>query len=352
MAAVHPSKAFYYPHIEFASGAWVKCALLYWEGIARHVRGPTVDRDPEIRALAEAGLVEDVLVWPYWPKITPVFGERLERLLVERGEIPESVPGAGAIRGHTDEQIGTMQERVAVELEGAGCHRAAAEVRRNLQQSLSLYGAIAADIISRDLDLAPITDDTIFQAISTYFDEAKVALDPRSLQSGLACADLLVPAPSIDVVASLPVPRLIEVRDELASHRRAFREKVEAHVGAIATLPTVEAVDRQMKAFAREIEGDIEAERTALRRQRLDWAGSFLHVMAPASAAVGVAMMAAAPVAGPVALGAAALEATRWFIQRRDGHGGKRNYMLSVEEALGGRRHELQTGLDRLLGVR
>jgi hypothetical protein len=354
MTAGQPTKAFYYPHVAFGSAAWLKSALLYWEGVVRHIREPVEDHDPEVRALVEAGLIEDVLVWPYWDKIAPVFGERLERLLRECGRMPAAIPGTTEVRGHTAEQIEQYRARLIEQLQAAGCRRAAEALRTHLEQTLTIYGVVAAEIIARDRDLAPVTDDPIFLAMSTHGQDAEAITKSRPVEEGAIVAELLIPTPSIDAAAALPVPRLLELRKALAKHRRAFREKVEAEANAIAGLPSADAVKHHVQSFARHIHANIEAQRREMRRHHVQGYFSFLRIVAPVSMAAGLAMSAAVPLAGPIGtIGGAAIEATSWYLRHRGAAKHQRHYMLAVEDAMKGTgvpRGALQSGLDRLLG--
>src|SRR5687768_14972847 len=67
----NPTRALYYPHIEFRSLDWLKSALLYWEGVKRIV--PDEEYTPndcdELRPLLEAGLVENVSAVPFAQRI-------------------------------------------------------------------------------------------------------------------------------------------------------------------------------------------------------------------------------------------------------------------------------------------
>jgi hypothetical protein len=354
-APVQPIKAFYYPHVDFGSAAWVKGALLYWEAVVRHTGGPVDDGDAEIRALHEAGLIEDVDFRPYWEKITPVLGKRLERILHERGELPDTIPGTTTIRGHTSREIAERRAELARELDGLGFRRAAKALRTKLEQTLTVYLVVGADVISRDRNLAPVTDDPIFEAISTYCcDEAKPLLESPPVQAGVVFAELLVPTPPMQAVARMPVKRLLEIREKLAHHRHSFREKVEAQASAIAGLPSADAVERRVKDFAREIRADLDAHHREMKSTHVQWAGSLLRIMAPISIAAGLALSSTSPVAGPIGtIGSVVIEATGWFMHRRAGNVNRTHYILEVEEALGQKGaspRALHAGLERLLG--
>ena len=128
---------------------------------------------------------------------------------------------------------------------------------------------------------------------------------------------------------------------------------MEAHTQAISGLPSVDAVREHIRAFAASIRDELEAERDALRRARVEDRWSVLSVAAPTSLAVGVAMTGeATSILGPVGtLGVAALAVTQCFVQRREGRRGKGHYLLALERSLGrGGRAGFESGLRRLLG--
>jgi hypothetical protein len=351
MVDVQPHKALYYPHLEFGSVAWVKRALLYWEGLARIVAVARPNDDPEIHELVEAGLIEGVEATALTDRVAAIFGDRLEDLLHQRGGMPDSIPRARGLRGRCPELVEKKLKETERTLESQGRRAAAKAIREMPDQALTLYVTVASHAIAQERTLAPVTDDPIYSAIHTYFGEAKVMLDPKAVPGGLAAADLLVPTPSVDAVASVPVARLLELRNQLAQQRRNFREKVEAYMSSIATLPNIDAVRDHMKEFAVSIRDDLEAQRDAMRAAKAkdDW--SLLSVTAPASLAVGVAIAeSSTPVLGPIGgIGAAALGVTNWFFQRRKGYAQGGNYMLLLEEALGRQGRGLESGLDQLI---
>jgi hypothetical protein len=351
MVDVQPHKALYYPHLEFGSVAWVKRALLYWEGLARLVYVAQPNDDPEIHELVEAGLIEGVQATELTDRAVAAFGERLEDLLQQRGTLPDSIPHARGLRGRCPELVDKKLKEVAQALESQGRRAAAKAMRESPEQALTLYATVAAHVIAQERTLAPVTDDPMYSAIHTYFGEAKVMLDPKAVPGGLAVADLLVPTPSVDAVASVPVARLLELRNQLAHQRRDFRAKVESYMSKIANLPNVDAVRDHMKEFAVAIRDDLEAQRDAMRAAKAkdDW--SLLSVTAPASLAVGMAIAeSSTPLLGPIGgIGAAALGVTNWFFQRRKGYAEGGNYMLSLQEALGSKGGGLEKGLDQLI---
>jgi hypothetical protein len=350
MADVLPHKALYYPHLEFGSAAWVKGALLYWDGLARILGQVHPVDDPEIHEMVEAGLIEPISIDPFTDEVHRMFGDRFADLLHQRGGFPESVPSARGLRGRSDELIAQHLEKLAGTMEAQGHREVADAVRRMPDRALPVVSTFAAYVIAGKRGLAPVTDDPLFSAMETYFAEEKVTNDPTTAPAALAAADLLVPSPSVEALASLSVAQLLEVRDKLAGQRRSFRNKVEAHRAAIAKLPDLDAVQEHVRAFASEIRDDLDAQRDALKQAKVkdDW--SYLSVTAPASLAVGMTLGSTAPILGPVAgVGAVALGVSNWYVQRRKGSKGSGNYMLSLQAEMGRKGRGLESGLDKLL---
>jgi hypothetical protein len=342
------SKALYYPHLEFGSAAWVKSALLYWDGLARFRGDVEPDDEPEIQELVAAGLIEKIDFEPLGPRVKRLFGERVADLLRDGEKLPDAVP---RVRGRAADQQATVIDELAREMESQGREGAAEAVRTMPEQAFALVATLAAHVSACDRALAPVTDDPLFSAIDTYFAEEGITSDPKAAPEGLAEADLLIPTPSVDAMASLPVARLLEIRNTLRRQRRAFRQKVEALKDTIAELPTAEAVREHVTAFAADIRDDLEAERQVMRKAKVkdDW--SFLSITVPASLAVGVTLGGpSSPILGPIAgVGAVALSVTNWFVQRQKGQPSSSNYMLSLQTALGRRGQGLESGLDQLL---
>jgi hypothetical protein len=351
MADLQPNKALYYPHLTFQSAGWVKGVLLYWDGLVRMFGFVQPDDDPEIRELVEAGLIETTPLTPFSEEMRDQFGKRFGDLLRQRHGFPDAIPRIHDLRGRRSELVAEGVENLARALESQDRQAAAEVVRAMPEQALALSSGLLGYVVACERRLAPITDDPVFSAIATYFTADHVTSDASAAPDGLAEADLLIPTPSPEALASLPVARLLEIRNKLGNQRRAFRRKVEAHKAAIAELPNVEAVREQVKSFAADIQDDLEAQREAMEQANFRHTWSFLSVTAPASVAVGMTIAgSASPILGSVAgAGAVALGVTNWYVQRRKGERSSGNYVLSLQTELGRKGRQLKSGLDQLL---
>jgi hypothetical protein len=352
MGEIQPQKAVYYPHLVFASPAWVKSALLYWDGIVRLVGEVMPEDDPEIRQLAEAGLIENAGIPPVSPAVVAAFGARLEDLLREGRELRKAIPAARGLRGRRPDLVAHRVDEIERLLDEQGRSSAAQLMRELPEQSLTLYATVVVQDYAEKRVLAAVTDDSIFSAAHMYLNQAGIKRDPATMHGAVAAADLLFPRPAQQAVESVSVPQLLELRTRLAKQRRAFRDKVEGQLSAIARLPTPQAVRDHISSFASSIQEDIEEQREALKTARVKEAWQLMSLATSAAAAVGsMIASAAAPLLSPVAgAGAVALEVTNWFVQRRRKTAPTPNYMLSLEKALGREGRGLEAGLDQLIG--
>ena len=336
----HPSRALYYPHTEFRSTAWVKCALLYWDGIVRSRPPESSPKDDrEIQQLTAAGLIEDAHLVSLRRQMTPEIGPPVERLMrLHGGRVPLGDPPDGT----TARPLGRVRGEGAPRGTGRfqGYPLAQKAFAADLGQARTLFYTFLKGRQAEALGLAVITDEPIFDAMTTYFrQEGGITDDAKHLSesNGSSIAQPRLPTPSLEALADLPAERLIEIRRRYAAERHRFRRKVQAEVAAIAQLPTAEAIENRLKAFQLEIQDDLQAAREAVKDSRARERWTFLGVSAPASMAAGISIAAAAETTlGPVAgVGTVALGVTSWFMQKRLGSVPGNNYLLSLETAPG-----------------
>jgi hypothetical protein len=335
---VQPQKAVYYPHIEFGSTAWVKNALLYWEGIVRARPMDTSAHDePEIQQLLDKGLIEEIAPDPWRHRALPELGRRLDEVVhAHGGRLPRCIPGVRTPRGTSPER----EERVRAEIIEAFREYPLARKAflETPDQARALFFTAWADKSAQEKQYSPITDDPIFHVITTYLQNDQITNDPKTLDesNGASIAMLCLPSPSLEAIAQLPVSRLLEIRDKYAAQRRHFRAKVQAQLQAIAELPTPEAINENLEGFRHEIEDDLGAAREATENAKVKERWTLLGISAPASLAAGVSMAAtASPLLGPVGgAGTLALAVTSWFMRSRKGEGQKSHYLLSLDSAV------------------
>jgi hypothetical protein len=350
---VQPPRALYYPHIEFRSTAWVKSALLYWEGIVRSRPPESFPQDdPEITQLIDAGLIEERTLEPLGPQIVPQIGERVEELMrVHGGRLPPGIPGIGHIRGSSVELEKREHEEV---LDDLGGYPLAQQAFAELDRACTLLYTFGIDKVASALGFSPVTDDPVFNAIAMYFEHERITQDPKKLteSDGHAIAQLIIPTPSLQAIAELPVERLLEIRRQCAAQRNHFREQVQAHLAAIAELPTPEAMNESLRAFQEETRDDFEAAREAVKETKAKERWALLGVSGPASLAAGASVAAAgSPVLGSIeGIGALAFGVTSWFMQKHTGTGASANhYLLALDAAVTSPWHGLTHALRGLV---
>jgi hypothetical protein len=333
-----PSKALYYPNLEFKSTAWVKSALLYWDGLVRvRSSGSTPRDDPEIQKLVAAGLIEEAWVEPMRRQLTPEFGKQVDKLVrAHGGRLPPSLPRMKPALGDTPELIRKVRQQVFENLHEYPRARNALW-NGDEDQARSLFWTFFFEKHANALGLAPATDEPLFEAIATFFAEEELTPDPSKLRhsDGSAIAQLCLPTPSVEAISELPVDRLLEIRQKYAEQRHRFREKVQAELAALGELPTPQAIEERLKTLRREIEDDLVASREAVKDSKAKERWTMLGITAPASIAAGITMAtAASPVLGPVGgIGTLALGMTSWFMRKRAGSTPANHYLLSLDTA-------------------
>jgi hypothetical protein len=335
-----PSKALYYPHVEFPSTAWVKSALLYWDGVVRfHPPQSSPRDDAEIQELLEAKVVENVAPEPLRRRlVTETVGPQIEELVrAHGGRVPPRIPGLPPVRGAPAELEDRMLKETLEDLHGYPLAQKALSGER--PQARTLYLIFLVDRVADALGLAPATDDPLFDAIATYFATEKVTEDPTKLTqgSGQGIAELCLPTPSLEAIAALPVKRLLDIREKYAVQRRDFRKKVQAQIATIAELPTREAIEDHLETLRHKIHDDLETSREAVEDAKAKERWSLVGISAPVSVATGISIGAATSAAlGPVG-GAAtlALGVTSWFMRGRKATGaGQGHYLQQLDTAV------------------
>jgi hypothetical protein len=343
-----PQAALYYPHAEFASVAWVKDALLYWERVVRTVGTEAPQDAAEIRELAEHGLIENLCGPSLRPQETPVFGKEWEEAPDPKHELL-SLPPVPKVRGRGE--LADWRRELDKKLIALGYEGAARLVRQLPEHAATAWAALAGALIASTCNLVPLTDDPIFTAVAILAHNDVTPRQEASTQAGRIIAELLVPRAPTQTSAELPISRLLEVREKLAPSRKRFRETVEARAAAIAELPSEDAVRRHMKDFAQEIEEDIQQQRnTHAAPDPGKW--PLFRVALPVAAAAGAALVSGLPVVGQVAGGGAVgLALTSFGLHLRDAkHAGRdRHYIFSLKKELGAHDAGIDASLRQLL---
>jgi hypothetical protein len=178
----------------------------------------------------------------------------------------------------------------------------------------------------------------VFDAVATFFEQEGITQDPAKFTEadGSAIVQLCLPAPSVEALAELPVERLLDIRRRYATERRRFREKVQTQVAEIGDLPTPEAMHERMRAFRRDIQGDFEAAREAVKVAKVRERWGLVGITAAASLGAGVSLAAAASpiVASIEGVGSMALATTNWFVRKRAGCTRWSHYLESLDTSL------------------
>jgi hypothetical protein len=332
-----PADALYYPHVQFRSTAWVKSTLLFWETLLRfRPPGSTPEDDAEIEQLRSAGLIEEVDPTPFARELAPELGQWLQETLGEHPDFASCIPQLERPRGVSPESWDGVRDQLVADLDGYPAAREALSGHVGHATAIAMSFVPARWALCKGV--APVTDDPAMSAVMTYLQELGVSRAPgapgQTLDGPGAIAQLLLPVPSLEAIAELPVDRLLAIRREHALQRRDFRRKVQAEVTAIAQLGTREAVEDRLRAFSQEIQDDLVAAREAVKDSKAKERWTFCGISAPASFAAGLSIAeAASPALGPVGgLGMLGLAVTSWFMRGRHGNPSP-HYLLSIEKA-------------------
>jgi hypothetical protein len=336
MADVQAIEALYYPGPELPSAAWLKAALLYWEGLLRIVPDGETPQDPtDVKALVEAGVVQNLSPAPFLRTTAETFGTRLEDLLQSRKGQPlddhrSSTGGTrdGEERVHLTQieqsLVSELESKRLLSIDGQWAHMSPTVAR--------LYHITLANEAARQLFAAPVTEDNGCNVAATYLSARKVTSDPQGVPTdGWQWAELYTPFPSIDSVRALSVKKLLNLRTKNAHLRQRFREAVQRGTAAIATLPSAEAIRTHLEDMAKEMERELEDQRDALRAARIHNVWTLLSLSSPMSIGTGLSLAAGAmPAAAVGAFGTVGLGIVNWFFERKAEKREGGHYLLAL----------------------
>jgi hypothetical protein len=339
LSGVSPVRALYYPRTHFASLGWVKAALLYWEGLARIVPEGFAPVDPpEVYELVAAGLIENVSPAHYQHAAGRTFLKRLQKV---RGEL---LPCLGRARTpkrpgkYSMVHIGKIEPELLRDLKAYGLAATAGDWVTMTSEMADLYLITLGDEMGAQLHAARATDEPRCAAAPAYFAQQKLVSEPNraTLIDGYAFARSLAPFPSLEA-ATLPLDRVLKVRQKYERERRAFRDFIQTRASELGTFHSVEAIDSHLRDLKTELENGSESQRRARRASRAREAWKFVGIGSPASLGALATAVGAPPLIGALG-GIASLGAgvTERALARRPGRQPALRYLVSLEVLLGG----------------
>lgn len=333
-----PVKALYYPFIEIQSEDWLKCALLYWEGIKRIVphEGYRVSDSGPIAELVEAGIVENVAAGPYTETIAKEFldqprkshDEVVAEARIHREKLAPSVIAMLLEQGHAIQEGDWL-------LVNPG--------------TADDYMYILANAISRAENAPTVTDyfsNTVRRAKQEY--GINYGVEHEGKPSGMRLAWIACPFPEPSALGHLSLQDVLKFREAHGPERRAFRDAIHRLGSSLSDLTSAKAVRDTLDDQSADIRERIKEQRETLAALNIKTLALSLSLSVP-SAITGV--LAGSPVIGAIA-GAAGLSvaAINIFAARREERKRARSafpyhYLLSIEEAL--KPAELQSQYNR-----
>lgn len=320
------TKALYYPHIHFRSLDWLKCALLYWDGIKRIVphRGFRTQDSRPVQALREEGLVEDVSAETYRTAATDAFLPRLQELTRSREGAFVGAPQriGRAVREHRNDEnalvhTAKMDHRLMNALHTSGLGRRAGDWFQMSQEIAGLYMMRLAGVAARSLNTPVVSDAPEYEVASLYFNAPESTFQPP--RAGMALARLLCPFPRPRSMREVPLKRVLQIRERHAAERRAFRRKVDEIAKDLKSAASKEAVRDAIEAHKKEISESLRAQKAALSASRIGTTWDLMSLSAPGWVAPGLAALGAGSVTVAVGAGIAfTFGALNWFVQRAE----------------------------------
>jgi hypothetical protein len=333
---IQPVKALYYPRTHFSSTGWLKTALLYWEGVLRIVPEDVLLQDPpEVHALVDAGLVENVPAERYQAGAKRCFLGHLEGAFERdaEGPFPCSFERDESGRSHYKIfLIGKIERGLLKALQAHGLAMASAEWATMASEMTDLYLMGLANEVARDLHAAPSSNPPLEDIPSTFLALQRTGSEPTAkvLADGYACARTMGAFRQLES-SDLSVPKLLRARQKYAQGRRAFRELVQERATAMAALRSARAVESHFRNLADELESEADAERN--RRSATHWrtAWRVAGVVSPASIGGVVTVSGAPAIAAAIGgVGTVAAAITDWVVESRKVRHAS-SYLLSLE---------------------
>jgi hypothetical protein len=342
MSGVPPVRALYYPRTHFGSLGWVKAALLYWESLARIVPEGFAPVDPpEVYELVAAGLIENVSPAHYQHAAGRTFLKRLQTVRRLHGELSPCLGRARTPKRpgkYSMVHIGKIEPELLRDLKAYGLAATAGDWVTMTSEMADLYMITLGDEMVAQLHAARTTDEPRCAAAPAYFAQQKLVGEPNwpTLIDGYAFARSLAPFPSLEA-ATLPIGKVLKVRQKYARERRAFRDFIQTRASELGTLPSVEAIDSHLRDLKTELENESESQRRARRTSRAQEAWKFVGIGSPASVGAVATAVGAPPLIGALG-GIASLGAgvTERALSRRPGRQPALRYLVSLEVLLGG----------------
>jgi hypothetical protein len=279
-----------------------------------------------------AGLIEGVSPARYLRAAAEQFAASLEDLLRRTSQQSLGQRRQSGALVH----IGEIDPTLLRDLQARGFATAAGQWSSMAPELASIYKVSLANEVAKALHAVPATDEADLDVATWIFDGRKqrARQGTAGFIDGFACVRRLDPFPLIEQ-RGMRTSKVVELRQLFDTPRRAFRDRVQARVAAMDTLPSAEAIRAQLDALVGDIEGEVNAQRRALETSNVRNALKLVTVSTPAALGAAVALAGAPlPLAATGVLGSLGLGATDWFIQRRQARRSTANYLLALSPAV------------------
>ena len=276
--------ALYYPSMHFQDTAWLKAALLYWDGIHRMVpdaHAIELRSEPtEVRLACDQELVTPIEVASYVPQIendTFQLIEKLADMKDDRQSVEALLRERATFGEHVEFDISAALERFAkhrgVEvdlhrakltdslisaLERAGLGRSETDGVYVHQVVGALYMSALAGRVSDSVQCQRVTDYSANHWFGNMF-ASKHAREPTAVLHQISAA-----FPDRERLRDIPMQKIVDFCRKHSAERRRFKNAVETLVATLCTTDDEIAKKDRLSSIRGEIEEALQAHQAAL----------------------------------------------------------------------------------------
>jgi hypothetical protein len=356
MADFQAVEGLYYPGPEFPSVGWLQAGLLYWERILRIIPDGWKPQDPpQVRALVEAGAVQNLSPAPFCRATAHTFATRLADLMQSRNgkhldeewcDSSERGPSQAETFHRTE-----LDEYLIKDFESKKLFSAKGEWVHMARPMARLYRVTMANEARRELAASAVTESYSCTVASTYFSASRVTCDPTGVPpDGSQAALLQVPFPSTETAGALSVENLLNLRAEHAPSRQSLRERIQSGTEALTTLSSAEAIRARLEQMAKELKYDLENQRETLRAAAVRDHWTVLSVGCPLPIGTGEALgRGPNPSVEVGSFGILGVAVTNWYFELVEQLRKRRHCLLALRQDLD--RQEMIDDLGRRMGL-
>ena len=311
----------YHPYIHVRNPDWLKCNLLYWDGIRRIVPENFIadekdEKRPEVLSVIQAGLLIRTDPRKYVEEARNLFLQRLSQLRT-RSEKPGPSQGLellDSLASHSQAKINanefemeslkevlrginTDQDEAYVDILNGKMHDQLAELLREVGLARAVKGAdymmvqrTAADfymsclatVMKQQIGSPMVTDATRHDDLGKFLDYG--AQGPSTDRIGVLL-DLDIPFPTPESLHDISMKKILDLHknEDFASERRRFRKAAEKMVAKAAKAQAIDQFQYEdfLKDETKAFRDAFQSHQSQMKTIGIKAFGSMLKVGAP-----------------------------------------------------------------------